>query len=258
MSSGSDSDSDETNVTLLENTPSVPVVESQCSICLADHPSDEYPIEPITSACTHPTSVVCRECMRTYIALELSYRGTAAMICPVCREAMSYFDVMRNAAPEDFDRYDERVTIESLQDEPGFRWCPQPGCPGGQIQAHGDAEPIVTCNHCRQRFCFTHRIPWHTGLTCRQYDETPELMTQVQEAEWEEEDFGGAVVVVDKSAAREEDDEELESAAKDRERRNSEVRRGEAYVQNIAKHCPHCFAPTEREGGCKHMTCKSY
>ena len=257
MYSGSDSDSDEVNVTQLENTSSVAVVESQCSVCLANRPNDDYPIEPITSACKHPRSV-CKECVRTYITSELSHRGTAAMACPVCREAMSYFDVMRNAAPEDFDRYDERVTIESLQDEPGFRWCPQLGCPGGQIQAHGDAEPIVTCNYCQQRFCFTHRIPWHTGLTCSQYDETPELVTQVQEAEAEEEDVEGAAEVIDKSAASEEALGELESIAKDRERRNSEVRRGEAYVQNIAKHCPNCLAPTERDGGCKHMTCKSY
>lgn len=173
---------------------------------------------------------------------------------------MSYFDVMRTAAPEDFTRYDERVTMASLLNEPGFRWCPQPGCPGGQIQLYGDAEPIITCNLCQQRSCFTHRVPWHTGLTCSQYDEAPELARQMQEAEEAEEEEGEKDVEGaaedDKLAASLKAIEELESAARERRRRNSEVRRGEAYVRNIVTRCPECDVPTERNGGCKHIICK--
>lgn len=260
--SSSSSPPDEEDVPQQAKDPSEVFVvkkERQCSVCATDRPSDGYPVEPITSACTHTTTDVCKECMRTYIASELSSRVTAVISCPVCEETMSYFDVMRNAAPEDFNRYDERVTIESLQNEPDFRWCPQPGCPGGQIQAFGDAEPIVTCNHCQQRFCFTHRVPWHISLTCKQYDETPELARQVHEGEAvaeEEENVEGAAED-DKLAASLKAIEEQESTAQERERRNSEVRKGEAYVQNIAKRCPNCDSPTERVDGCKHMTCKS-
>lgn len=234
-------------------------VESQCSVCAEDLRRDEYPSAPITSACTHPTTDVCKQCMRTYIGSELSNRGTAAMSCPICREEMSYFDVKRNATPEDFNRYDERTVIESLQNEPGFRWCPHRGCPGGQIQAYGDAEPKVTCNHCHKPFCFTHRVQWHTGLTCRQYDEMPELARQMREAEEEAEraaeDEAERAAEEGRLAASREAIRERQRAAEDRERRKAEEREGEAYVQNSTKRCPHCDSPTERNGGCKHMTC---
>ena len=231
--------------------------EVQCSICATDRRSDKYPSQPITSGCTHATTDMCGICMRTYISSELSNCAAAVILCPVCKEIMSYFDVMRAAAPEDFNRYDERVTIASLQNEPGFRWCPQLGCPGGQIQVNGDAEPIVTCNLCQQRACFTHRVPWHTGLTCRQYDEAPELARHSHEAEEaEEEGDNEGAAEDDKLAASLKAMEELKSIAQERERRNSEMRRGEACVQNIAKRCPECDSPTERDGGCKHMTCK--
>lgn len=243
----------------MDETPSLPDSERQCSVCAMNRRSDEYPIERITSACRHATTDICMECVRTYIGSELSNRAkaAAAMKCPLCMETMSYFDVMRNAGPEDFDRYDERVMIESLQNEPGFRWCPRSDCSGGQIQEYGDAEPIVTCNYCQQRFCFTHRVPWHTGLTCSQYDETPELVRQMHKAGKKRRNVERAAED-DRTAATGNKLEEWESGAQERERRNSEVRKGEAYVQNIAKRCPECDSPTERDGGCKHMTCKSY
>lgn len=225
--------------------------ESQCSVCAEDRRLDEYPTELVTSACMHSMSDVCKQCMRTYIASSLSSRGTTAICCPVCREMMSYFDVWRNAAPEDFNRYDERMALESLQNEPGFRWCPYQGCPGGQIQVYGDAEPKVTCNHCRQPYCFIHRIRWHGGLTCSQYDDMTELERQIREAEEAAErevGHGTASASLEELKVRQGD-------AIDRERREAEERQGEAYVRNISKRCPGCTSPTEKNGGCKHMTC---
>lgn len=231
--------------------------DSRCKICTEYRRRDEYPIELITSKCTHPVTDVCKQCMRTYIGSELSNRGTAAMSCPVCREEMSYFDVMRNAAPEDFNRYDQRMAIESLQNEPDFRWCPQRDCPGGQLQAYGDAEPKVTCYHCHRPFCFTHRVDWHAGLTCRQYDEMPDLARQMREAE-EEEEADRAAELARLAAVSQEAIQERERAAQDRERRKVEEQQAEALVQSTARRCPKCQAPTERNGGCKHMTCKLF
>ena len=265
--------SDEEDVRHLSVDPSE-AVESQCRVCAEDHRHDEYPTVPITSACTHPTTDVCKECMRTYISSELSNRNNlavAAMSCPICQEKMSYFDVKRNAAPGDFDRYDQRIAMESLQNEPGFRWCPQRGCPGGQIQAYGDAEPIVTCNNCRQRFCFTHRVLWHVGLTCSEYDELPELVRQMRVEAAEEEDADRRVIAaaeIDGSPSASQEEEtirELQGASataqENREQRKKskekeEEKMSEAYVQSMAKRCPDCNSPTERNGGCKHMTCK--
>lgn len=50
-----------------------------------------------------------------------------------------------------------------------FIWCTA-GCGSGQIHDSDARHPIVTCLHCGQRSCFQHNVPWHEGLTCKEYD----------------------------------------------------------------------------------------
>jgi hypothetical protein len=50
---------------------------------------------------------------------------------------------------------------------PDFIWCLS--CDSGQIH-DGSKGPVVTCLACNSRACFDHKVPWHEGLTCRQYD----------------------------------------------------------------------------------------
>ena len=41
--------------------------------------------------------------------------------------------------------------------------------------------PIVICQACKSRSCFTHDVPWHAGLTCDQYNaERARQMEDVQ------------------------------------------------------------------------------
>lgn len=53
---------------------------------------------------------------------------------------------------------------------PNFVWCTS--CPSGQIHDPESLSscPSVTCNDCSAITCYNHRIPWHTGLSCQQYD----------------------------------------------------------------------------------------
>lgn len=50
-----------------------------------------------------------------------------------------------------------------------FIWCTA-GCGSGQIHDSDARHPIVTCLHCGQRSCFKHNVPWHEGLTCKEFD----------------------------------------------------------------------------------------
>ena len=43
-------------------------------------------------------------------------------------------------------------------------------CPAGQLHDGGSDYPVMTCHACQQKSCFTHDVPWHSGLTCEQYD----------------------------------------------------------------------------------------
>lgn len=53
---------------------------------------------------------------------------------------------------------------------PNFAMCLGPGCGFGQIHALGDDEPIMTCEVCKFKICYVHKLPWHEGKTCAEYD----------------------------------------------------------------------------------------
>lgn len=231
---------------------------SACIICTENRRPDEFPAAPVTYACTHPLTDVCKGCIRHYISSELSQRGTASVTCPVCRQTLSHADVRRHAAPEDFRRFDDRVAVEAMENDPRFRWCPNAGCGAGQIQALGDAEPKATCVRCHQPFCFVHRMRWHPGLTCGQYDLMSEEERQSYVAE-ETRRTAGNAWQTGRARYRSHSDptrgaREIQ-AAEERRRREAEERLGEQHVQRIAKRCPGCQSPTEKVDGCKHMTC---
>ena len=108
------------------------------------------------------------------------------------------------------------MTSEAMCSIPGFRRCLAPGCVSGQIHEGGAEEPIVTCNDCGSKSCFTHQTAWHAGETCEDFDER-------MAEERREEDGANA-----------------------------------AYMEGNTKRCPNveCQSPIEKNGGCRHMTCK--
>jgi hypothetical protein len=59
-----------------------------------------------------------------------------------------------------------------------FIWCSNPKCAVGQLNEGGESNNIVTCIRCFQKTCFTHKIPWHTGLICEEYDSQTDINVQ--------------------------------------------------------------------------------
>lgn len=49
-------------------------------------------------------------------------------------------------------------------------WCPAPDCGHGQLHRLTE-NPSVSCDRCKAEICFTHRVLWHAGVTCQEYDE---------------------------------------------------------------------------------------
>ncbi|KAJ1308383.1 hypothetical protein OPQ81_004089 [Rhizoctonia solani] len=85
---------------------------------------------------------------------------------------MEYADVIRSTkgAKACQDRYEALLLRRTLEAEPNFVWCKNAKCNWGQVHESGANAPIVICQVCRARSCFTHNVPWHTGLTCAQYN----------------------------------------------------------------------------------------
>jgi hypothetical protein len=79
-------------------------------------------------------------------------------------------------------RYDRHATMHALRGVRNFCMCLRPGCNSGQVHASGNGQPIMTCNVCHFKTCFTHQMPWHEGMTCLDYDQTHRRQNEENEA----------------------------------------------------------------------------
>merc|ERR1711998_775238 len=117
-------------------------------------------------------------------------KGNVTQIrCPHtgCGETLTHRDVQKHAAAVDFESYDRVLIKQSLQQMNEFRWCSRPGCGSGQLVEGAEANPIMTCHHCRHRTCYRHRIAWHCGKTCEMYDADMGESEEAQLVQWMEE-----------------------------------------------------------------------
>ncbi|MCJ1465273.1 hypothetical protein MMC07_003889 [Pseudocyphellaria aurata] len=216
-----------------------------CNICIEERQSSEFPTTRITPTCTHPVTDTCKECIRHHLASQLSSRGTANLKC-ICNQPLLLDDVQRNADPKDFARYSEIATMELLESDSQFVWCPAEGCQGVQIHEYGIEEPKVTCAKCGQPYCFTHRVRWHTGMTCREYGQSPEFADAIRASENGESQY-----------LSDQQQRAHEVAAREKRERDAQERENESFVRRNATPCPKCKYMTQKDGGCKHMNCKS-
>lgn len=46
--------------------------------------------------------------------------------------------------------------------------CMALNCPSGQ--SHESEDPMMTCKVCQFKVCVVHKLPWHEGMTCEQFD----------------------------------------------------------------------------------------
>ncbi|KAF7889978.1 uncharacterized protein EAF02_002393 [Botrytis sinoallii] len=137
----------------------------ECSICAEELALADFP-DRITAGCAHDSSC-CNGCLSQSICVQIETIQWDQLACPECPELLSFDNVKSFASEADFIRtlsYLISVLIQSSQTVLG------PNCGNGQIHQDGDAQPIMTCGTCSFKTCFTHKMPWHTGLTCGQYD----------------------------------------------------------------------------------------
>jgi hypothetical protein len=154
-----------------------------------------------------------------------------------------------------------------------FIWCTA-GCGSGQIHDSNNHHPIVTCLHCEKKSCFVHNVPWHEGVSCREYNrilEDPEYSSPRVEknapSARRERNRDGVDGMTRRSATSEDavgrhrdfkrkqrrDREKLEEAAvRLREnmfrRRRDEVKSAET-IRRTTKPCPGCGTSIEKSSG---------
>ncbi|QSZ36647.1 hypothetical protein DSL72_006528 [Monilinia vaccinii-corymbosi] len=151
----------------------------ECSICAAELGSASFPRQ-ISAECMHEPTC-CTACLSRDLKVQIENKPWDKIECPECPVTLSYENVKAFAAADDFIRYDENSLLSFISRDPNFTNCLGPGCEDGQIHEGGDDQPIMTCRTCGFKTCFAHKMPWHSGLTCRDYDAQQEKQRGEQE-----------------------------------------------------------------------------
>ncbi|OJD36572.1 ring finger protein [Diplodia corticola] len=142
----------------------------QCAVCGDSKAFAEFPDETRLH-CKHAWST-CRECAQAWVAAELETNGWDHIKCTEtgCKAFLNHTDILQLADSATFQRYDSLATRAHLSALPDFVWCLSASCTSGQIHEDGSG-PIFKCIGCKKRFCTQHKMPWHRGETCAQYDQ---------------------------------------------------------------------------------------
>jgi ribosomal protein S27AE len=126
---------------------------------------------PKFSCCTNHEANVCRSCISQNAATKLdSYRqqGWAACTCPLCEKRVPTKEFLRILPRDQAHNLKELVKEASPSTKENWRWCP--GCNSGAL--YTSEFDMITCGKCDVKACFKHRMRWHEGLTCYQYDKS--------------------------------------------------------------------------------------
>lgn len=192
----------------------------ECMACAETKQPHEFPDQPPTTRCQHP-STTCRTCLNSWIEAELGARSGTGLRCPECQQTMEHREIQAAASAKMFAAYERRVTLNALASLPEFAWCLSPRtCGSGQLNVDGN--PFMICEACGYRQCTKHRMAWHDGETCRQYESRASTSTRAQ----------------------------------DESRKIIEESKTEAMIGTVSKQCPGgCGWRLDKYEGCDHVRC---
>jgi hypothetical protein len=138
-----------------------------CVVCGDSKPPLDFPQAAPTSKCEHLPQT-CTECLHSWMASQIENKGCEGIQCPECREILEYGDVQQAASAESFEVYDKLATRNALGSLEEFAWCLKPECGSGQLNI--DNNDFMDCVSCGYKQCLKHKVPWHVGETCTQYE----------------------------------------------------------------------------------------
>ncbi|TIA77823.1 hypothetical protein D6C76_04450 [Aureobasidium pullulans] len=185
----------------------------ECVVCCESLDPLTFPARPPSSECTHRPEV-CPPCLQRWVATKVAANDRGRIYCPQCVILLNHNDVRRACDHTTFAEYDKHAVLNVVSRMVNFNWCLRAGCDGGQEQ-DGKTLGYMKCHSCDYAQCLHHRMRWHTGETCKQYDER----TNNRHNEKTEEMINNSLLT--------------------------------AYLQK----CPRCQVVCEKNGGCRQMIC---
>ncbi|KAK3352180.1 hypothetical protein B0T25DRAFT_453411 [Lasiosphaeria hispida] len=205
---------------ITEEWPFAPLESAECIVCLETKKPSEFPSSPLTNDCEH-SPAACLECVKFAISSDLKTKLWSEVACPECDSILSFEAVQQYADEATRLRHAELSVRQALQLDDEFIWCSS-GCGDGQIHDGGFDQPIVKCGSCGQLTCFQHKVAWHVGVTCGEWD-----------------------LLKENPAPR----QPTRGNQTQQMREMQEMRASEEAIKMIAKSCPSCARNIEKNGG---------
>ncbi|KAN0112544.1 hypothetical protein V8E51_005495 [Hyaloscypha variabilis] len=194
------------------------------------------------------------------------------IICPICcldrKSCLLPAESIRKYADQaTWERHKSLVARHAMQANPNFVWCLSGRCEWGGV--HDPKSERFTCPACNFQTCFKHQVPWHEGITCRQYDgldEPPQPVEQKKKSSG----LRDVLRILLRKLTRKPkptpvsvDAAEVIKAKKtaalmaEASRQRGQVLKARAMMGKLSKKCPGpgCGVPIERASGCSRMSC---
>lgn len=120
--------------------------------------------------CPHLERTICDGCMYAYV--RSTWNMGTDIQCPECSTLLSHDAIetilLNNGDTILYERYIKLNFERSLENNPDFVWCAH-GCGSGQLREGPTVNSRIQCVYCHRLTCFTHKCPWHEGVTCKEY-----------------------------------------------------------------------------------------
>ncbi|CAF1492476.1 unnamed protein product, partial [Rotaria magnacalcarata] len=145
-------------------------LEQVCAVCMELMSSENFQT-CYNSNCTHTDRTICDNCMYKYV--HNNWNIGYDIYCPECSIPLSHMTIklilFNYADTSLYERYTKFELDRVLEQNPEFVWCAH-GCGSGQLNEGATMNNTIQCVNCHKLTCFTHKCPWHDGMTCDEYD----------------------------------------------------------------------------------------
>lgn len=217
----------------------------ECSICFCD---EDVVVEEDSRGvrlerCGHGCCAGCmREFMRTSVDAHFASSPNPVIRCFAkgCDESISFRDFERFAPRETTLKYQTRLTTAALRLMQDFSWCTK--CESGGIVSSSSASSSTSSANSSANSSSSSSpspptsMPNCTDVHCDQCDHSYCSMCR--------EDAHSGMTCTQKY------EQVMATDSFYVERLSAKL------LRQVSKPCPQCAAPTERDGGCSHMTCR--
>lgn len=153
----------------------------KCVCCSNERTFDHYH-ERFNNSCQHVERTICNKCIYDKAKSLVDTSRKSDFICPEpqCKSKLNLKQILpllvfnnNDEIPNENENSQRKTPTERKHE---FVWCAYEECGSGQFHLIGpNTTPIVTCVLCKRQTCAIHRLKWHKGLTCSEYDQQNQL-----------------------------------------------------------------------------------